>query len=112
MIDIIIKAKEEKAKEIFEDIESILENYRGDYFKININKLNELKESHILIKPLKLKFNIELELLQKIAEYYRFPLAVFFGNLDVFKNTPKTRDEAVMKKAEKFDKIKEVVDDD
>ncbi|MEK6878544.1 MAG: hypothetical protein AABY22_03000 [Nanoarchaeota archaeon] len=57
------------------------------------------------------KVEIEWKLLERIAEYYKFPIAVFLGNLDVFKNSPKTRDEVLRKKVELFDKIKELIDE-
>jgi hypothetical protein len=51
----------------------------------------------------------DLKLLERIAEYYEFPLAVFFGNERCFPE--KTRNEAWRKKAEKYDKIKDIVED-
>jgi hypothetical protein len=36
-----------RISEVFWDIKDILENYKGDYFKININKLNDLEKRHI-----------------------------------------------------------------
>ena len=58
----------------------------------------------------KLKVEIEWKLLERIAEYYQFPSAVFLGNLDIFKHAPKTRDEVFRKKVELFDKIKELTE--
>jgi len=49
---------------------------------------------------------ISLKKLKRIAEYYEFPVAVFFG-VDLPKNT--TRCKELRKKAEAFDKIKEIV---
>lgn len=59
----------------------------------------------------KLKVEIEWKLLERIAEYYKFPSAVFLGNLDVFKHAPKTRDKVFRKKVELFDKIKELTEE-
>ena len=53
------------------------------------------------------KVEIELKLLNRIAEYYEFPLAVFLGNLKIFKH--KTRNQALRRKADLFDKIKELI---
>jgi len=38
------EAKKEVFADFIQDFKDILENYRGDYFKININRFNELKE--------------------------------------------------------------------
>ena len=59
----------------------------------------------------KLKVEIELKLLERIAEYYQFPSAVFLGNLDMLKKH-KTRDNVLKRKAELFDKIKAIIDGD
>ncbi len=51
------------------------------------------------------KIEISLKKLKRIAEYYEFPLAVFF-----LEDLPEqTRDQEIRKKAEAFDKIKEIV---
>ena len=60
-------------------------------------------------EPLK-KIEIEIKLLQRIAEYYSFPFVVFFGNEQVFKD--KTRLDAYKKKAYLYDKIKEIIEDE
>ena len=52
------------------------------------------------------KIEISLKKLKRIAEYYGFPLAVFFLE-DLPEQT--TRDQEIRKKAEAFDKIKEIV---
>jgi len=57
----------------------------------------------------KLKVEIEWKLLARIAEYYQFPSAVFLGNLDRFKGH-KTRNKALRRKGELFDKIKAIID--
>jgi hypothetical protein len=57
------------------------------------------------------KVEIELKLLKRIAEYYEFPLIVFFGDLNVFKEFPKTRNISLSIKADAFDKIKEIVEE-
>lgn len=59
-------------------------------------------------KPLKVE--IEWSYLQRIAEYYQFPSAVFLGNKKIFGH--KTRSQALTKKAQLFDKIKELVEQD
>ena len=53
---------------------------------------------------------IDLKQLERIAEYYEFPMAVFFSTKVVFK--ARTRREALFKKAEKLDKIKEILDEE
>ena len=60
-------------------------------------------------KPLKVE--IEWQLLERIAEYYQFPVAVFCGNRGMFKEQPKTRDETFKRKLEAFDKIKEIIEE-
>jgi len=57
-----------------------------------------------------LKVELEWSFLQRIAEYYEFPSAVFLGNKKVFRT--KTRSQALKKKAQLFDKIKELVEQD
>jgi len=59
--------------------------------------------------PRKQTVEIEIDLLRRIAEYYEFPLAVFFSDKSIFKH--KTRSETLRKKAEAFDKIAEIVED-
>lgn len=60
-------------------------------------------------KPLKIE--IEWEYLQRIAEFYKFPSAVFLVDK---KNFPKskaiTRDKSLIKKADLYEKIKELVE--
>lgn len=58
----------------------------------------------------KLKIEIEWKLLERIAEYYEFPSAVFLGNVKVFPKA-KTRNESWRKKAELFDKIRELCEE-
>jgi hypothetical protein len=55
------------------------------------------------------KITLEWEHLERIAEYYEFPSAVFFTNPKDFPKN-KTRNEALIKKAELFDTIKEITD--
>ena len=45
----------------------------------------------------KIKVEVEWKLLQRIAEYYQFPSAVFLGSNDMFKHQPKTRNKALNK---------------
>ena len=61
-----------------------------------------------MVKPLKVE--LEWKLLERIAEYYQFPSAVFLGNKKMFRH--KTRNQALTKKAQLFDKIKELVEQD
>ena len=50
---------------------------------------------------------IEWELLERIADYYQFPVAIFLTDIKVFKN--KTRNEALQQKAELYDKIEAII---
>lgn len=59
----------------------------------------------------KLKVEIEWKLLERIAKYYEFPVAVFLGNMKAFPKG-KTRNEVLKKKAELYDKIKEIINND
>lgn len=59
----------------------------------------------------KLKVEIEWKYLERIAEFYKFPVAVFCGNLKIFKNSPRTRDERFTKRLEAYDKIKEIIEE-
>lgn len=59
-------------------------------------------------EPLK-KLEVEMKLLERIAEYYEFPLAVFFGNVKMFGD--RTRNVALRKKAGIYDKIKELMEE-
>ena len=72
-------------------------------------KMLEVKKKEIK-KILKIK--IEWRLLERIAEFYEFPVGVFLSNFDNFREFPKTRKESLQKKAEMFDKIKEIIEDD
>lgn len=56
----------------------------------------------------KFKVEIEWKLLERIAEYYEFPVAVFLGNNKMFKD--KTRSKALRREAELYNKIKEIVE--
>lgn len=58
-----------------------------------------------------LTIKIRYELLERIAEFYKFPTVVFFSDL---KHFPKgeTRNERWRKKAEKFDKIREIMEEE
>ena len=57
-----------------------------------------------------LEVKIKWKLLERIAEYYEFPVAVFLHDI---KNFPKqaTRNGELKRKAELFDKIKELVEE-
>ena len=72
-------------------------------------KMFEVKKKEIK-KILKVK--IEWRLLERIAEYYEFPTAVFLSDFDNFADLPTTRNKSLQKKVEKFNKIKEIVEDD
>jgi len=61
--------------------------------------------------PKKTKVEIEWKLLERIAEFYEFPTAVFLGNLKIFPKS-KTRNESFRKKAQLYDKIKEIIEDE
>jgi hypothetical protein len=63
-------------------------------------------------KKKELALVLEMKLLQRIAEYYEFPVAVFFSNLDNFKKESRTRNEALFKIAEKYDKIKDIIEEE
>lgn len=52
---------------------------------------------------------VEIKLLERIAEYYEFPMAVFFTE-DAFKG--KTRNKVWQEKAEKYDKILEIIENE
>lgn len=62
------------------------------------------------MKKKELEVKIKVKLLERIAGYYEFPLAVFFGDKKMFKK--KTRNLAWKKKAEKYDKIIEIIEGD
>jgi hypothetical protein len=47
------------------------------------------------------KVMIDLNLLERIAEYYEFPFAVFFSDIKSFKN--KTRTESKLKRIKDFE---------
>lgn len=51
---------------------------------------------------------IDVKFLERIAEYYEFPVAVFFSPTTL-KDKPKTRNKVWQKKAEKYDKIIEII---
>jgi len=55
------------------------------------------------------KVEIEIKKLQEVADYYEFPLAVFFTPLGSLKG--KNRHEEIFKRAEAFEKIKEIVEE-
>ena len=60
-----------------------------------------------------MKVEIELEKLRLIAEYYEFPLAVFFMPLEELKKLKgRTRMKEVQKKLEKLEKIREILEVD
>ena len=58
----------------------------------------------------KLTVNISYEKLHDIAEYYEFPVAVFLTPDNFFKKE-ETRRKNLLRKAEAFDKIKEIVEE-
>ena len=51
---------------------------------------------------------IKMSTLQAVADYYEFPVAVFFGT----KFSKGTRNEALGKIKEKYDKIKEIIEEE
>ena len=55
-----------------------------------------------------LRVEIEWKLLKRIAEFYEFPAAVFLGDIQIFPKC-KTRNESFRKKAQLYNKIKEVI---
>ena len=55
------------------------------------------------------KLEVELKLLQSVASYYQFPMAVFFMQP---KDFPKgTRNAALSRKADAYDRIKDIVEE-
>lgn len=60
------------------------------------------------LTPNKKTVEVPIARLKEIAEYYEFPIAVFFGGA-LPKNT--TRLEQLRAKAEKYERIKEIVED-
>ncbi len=54
---------------------------------------------------------IEMDLLKRIAEYYEFPLAVFFTRECDFPRREKTRSELWGEKAAVFDRIHAIVEE-
>ena len=59
----------------------------------------------------KLEVKIKWEYLQRIAEYYKFPSAVFLCNMKMLPKSTETRDEGLRKKAELYDRIKEIIEE-
>jgi len=58
------------------------------------------------------KVYIEIERLKKIADYYEFPVAVFFTDKKLWKqNKDKTRMKELEKIKEKYERIKEIIND-
>lgn len=60
-------------------------------------------------KPTELEVTLKWKFLERIAEFYEFPSAVFLGNEKMF-NT-KTRYEGLLNRANAFDKIQEIVEE-
>jgi len=56
---------------------------------------------------IKKKVELDFDLLKRIAEYYEFPLAIFFGSKSAFKY--KTRKLALSGKVHAFDEISKVI---
>jgi len=55
---------------------------------------------------------IEIDTLKKIANYYEFPVAVFFTNNKFWKQKKdKTRIKELEKIKEKYERIKEIIND-
>jgi len=54
---------------------------------------------------------IKMSLLKRIAEYYEFPLAVFFSDSKIFPKK-KTRNKVLAEAYEKLKKIKEIIQDE
>jgi hypothetical protein len=69
--------------------------------RVNRNLIKSCK------KPLKVM--MELPFLERIAEFYGFPFAVFFSDINNLSKF-KTRNDAFRNKIEAFDKIKEIID--
>jgi hypothetical protein len=68
-----------------------------------------MEELTIIKEPVEI--TLKWEWLQRIAEYYEFPTAMFFGNIEMLKNHPKTRTEQNKIKADRYDKIKELIEE-
>lgn len=62
-----------------------------------------------------MKIEIELEKLRLIAEYYEFPLAVFFMPIEelrkIVEKEKRTRNKDCFKAFEKLEKIREILED-
>ena len=57
------------------------------------------------------KVEIEIEILQSVADYYEFPMAVFFLPKEEWeKNQNTTRLSSLIKNNEKLDKIKDIIE--
>ena len=67
------------------------------------SRMCELGTKSCIKNHKKLKVEIEFSLLEKIAKFYQFPVAVFLGTAKMFK--VKTREEYYKKKLEKIRKI-------
>lgn len=60
-------------------------------------------------KPFKIE--IEWKYLEKIAEFYEFPVAVFLGHEKIFPPSKLTRNQILFEKAEMFERIKDIMDE-
>lgn len=58
----------------------------------------------------KIKLEIDLDRLEKIANYYGFPLAMFWAPKKIFKKG-KTREQVLLRISEAFDKIRDIVEE-
>ena len=58
------------------------------------------------------KIEVKWSVLERIAQYYQFPVAVFLGDGILQRIKEKTRQEAFIKKAKEFEReVRELVED-
>ena len=62
-------------------------------------------------EPKELIIEIEMKHLDRIANFYEFPVAVFFGNAKLF-GTKTTLRESLQKDHEMIEKIREIINDE
>ena len=65
----------------------------------------------VTMKQKSVKVTLDWKYLQRIAEYYEFPSAIFLGPEACLDKQPKTRNISLEKKAEAFDMIKDIVEE-
>jgi hypothetical protein len=68
-----------------------------------------MEEPTIIKEPVEI--TLKWEWLQRLAEYYEFPTAMFFGTIEMLKNKSKTRTEELERKANLYDEIKELIEE-